>query len=202
MPCNPLACDLLLYVTLLPPSLKRSQWWPSAASTEGNVKFQILLPWSECCDLWMLCPHINHINISLHHGAGISLRGTCPWDIRNGLWSSSVNSVAPENSGNISKAVNKGEDTCLPPGNELQKPAGGKLEVSKKEGKIKNKNPLLLDLQYAKSWRKTKWSLWTLAGDWSFLSFIWQPINETLSCYQNGDLVDIFLSNSSSFHLL
>lgn len=89
----------------------------------------------------MLCPHINHINISLYHveekypGAGISLRGICPPDIRNGLWSSSVNSVAPDNSGNISKAVNKGEDTRLPPGNELQKPAGGKLEVSKKEGK-------------------------------------------------------------------
>lgn len=80
----------------------------------------------------MLCPHINHINISLHHvdeefpGIVTSLRGTCSPHIRNGLRSSSVNSVAPDNSGNISKAVNKGEDTCLPPGNDPQQPAGGK----------------------------------------------------------------------------
>lgn len=39
---------------------------------------------------------------------------------------SSVNSVAPDNSGNISKTVNQGEDTCLPPGNDPQKPVGGK----------------------------------------------------------------------------
>lgn len=114
--------------------VKRSQWWTSASSTESKIKFQILVLWSECCDLWMLCmlcPHINHINISLHlveeeyPGTITCLRSTRPPDIRNGLQSSSVNSVAPDNNGNISKAVNKGEDTHLPPGNDPQKPAGG-----------------------------------------------------------------------------
>lgn len=47
---------------------------------------------------------------------------------------------------------------------------------------------------------KTSWSLWTLASGWSFLSFTWQSLNEALSCYQIGDLVDIFWCNSSFFY--
>lgn len=100
----------------------------------------------------MLCPHINHINISLHHadeeypGTVTSLRGTYPPDIRNGLLSSSVNSIAPDNSGNISKAVNKGEDAHLPAGNDPQKLAGGKpnWKCHKRREKIKNKKSIAI----------------------------------------------------------
>lgn len=98
----------------------------------------------------MLCPHINHTNISLHHideeypGKVTFLRGTCPPDTRNGLWSSSVTNVAPDNSGDISKALNKGEDACLPPGNNLQKPAGGKpnWKCQKRGKKIKHEKSI------------------------------------------------------------
>lgn len=92
----------------------------------------------------MPCPHVNHINISLHRGdeeyPGIvtSLRGTCPPDTRNGLGSSSGNSVAPDNSGNISKAVNKGKDNHQPPGNDPWKPAGGKPNWKSQNGREKN----------------------------------------------------------------
>jgi len=82
-----------------------------------------------------------------------SLRGTCPPDIVKGLWSRSLNSVAPDNSSNISKAVNKGKDTCLPPGNDLQNQQEENLIGSvKKGGRGKlEKNPVLLDLKHAKT---------------------------------------------------
>lgn len=69
----------------------------------------------------------------------------------NGLWSSSVNSIVPDNSSNISNAFNKGKDACLPPGNDPQKLAGRKPNWKCQKKKKRKKNPFPLDLQHAKT---------------------------------------------------
>lgn len=57
-----------------------------------------------------------------------------------------IYSIAPDKSSNISKAVNKSKDTHLPPGNDPQKPTGGKpnWKCQKKREKKKNKKSIAI----------------------------------------------------------